>query len=246
MGACIWLKLVIVWGTLSSSTRKYSFFRPGMKDPSLDSTPTSSVTNCEATRMEKLSRPSTFLGALGASSFLGSSSFFLGTAIGPISPCGPPASAGALGCGDALGVGVGLGCFCPPCACATGASIHRTVISASKTTNRKQAFPLEIRCDSAVCIKSISHCLFMSLYISIDARTQLFRSLFPALQGRFVGLYLQNSGLQYEKSRLVVERAVPLRGPGPCPDAHRQPDIPARTSRHYADHEGRRCAYRNE
>src|ERR1043166_7084214 len=106
MGAWIWVKLVMVCGTLSSSTRKYSFFSPGMKAPSLESTPTSTVTNWEATRMEKLSSPSTFLGVLGASSFGGGSSFFLGTAIGPMSPCGPPASAGALvGC-CALGVGL--------------------------------------------------------------------------------------------------------------------------------------------
>src|SRR5580765_3091824 len=89
-----------------------------MNTPSFESTPTSTVTNCEATRMEKFSSPSTFLGPLGVSSFLGASSFFLGTAIGPMSPSGPPASAGTLDCGVALGVGVGVGlaCVCPLCA----------------------------------------------------------------------------------------------------------------------------------
>src|SRR5579864_8113370 len=123
--------------------------------------------------MEKLSSPSTFLGALGASSFGGGSSFFFGTAIGPMSPCGPPASAGAL----ALGVGVGLACSCPLWAFATGLASHKPVIRISARL-RKQAFALEMQWGSNACIKSISHCLFMDFYTSIDARTQLFRSHF--------------------------------------------------------------------
>src|SRR5882724_6009858 len=131
--------------------------------------------------MEKLSSPSTFLGALGASSFGGGSSFFLGTAIGPMSPCGPPASAGALALG--VGVAVGLAWACPLCACATGMDSHSPAIRESAARKRKQAFPLEIRSGLTACIKSISHCLFMSLYFSIDARTQLFRSHFSRAAG---------------------------------------------------------------
>src|SRR5579859_18988 len=126
--------------------------------------------------MEKLSSPSTFLGALGASSFGGGSSFFLGTAIGPMSPCGPPASAGALALG--VGVEVGLACDCPLWACATGLAIHKPVVRISAARLRKQAFALEMQWGWNACIKSISHCLFMDFYSSIDARTQLFRSHF--------------------------------------------------------------------
>src|SRR5579871_3496961 len=153
-----------------------------MKVPSLASTPTSTVTNWEDTRMEKLSSPSTFLGALGASSFFGSSSFFLGTAIGPMSPCGPPASAGALALG--VGVGLGLACACPLCASARGPSNQRMAVSVSAKRSWEQAFPLGPLRDFALCIKSISHCLFISFYTSIDARTQLFRSFFRPCQGQ--------------------------------------------------------------
>jgi len=46
---------------------------------------------------------------------------------------------------------------------------------------RQQAFTLEMNFSEAECIKSISDCLFMNLYISIDARTQLFRGFFIRL-----------------------------------------------------------------
>src|SRR5260221_7073942 len=164
----------MVWGTLSSSTRKYSFFRPGIKAPSLESTPTSTVTSWEATRMEKLSSPSTFLGALGASSFGGGSSFFLGTAIGPMSPCGPPASAGALALGVGVGVAVGLAWACPLCACATGMDSHKPAMRTSAARKRKQAVALEIGSGLTACIKSILHCLFLRFYFCIDSPNQLF------------------------------------------------------------------------
>ena len=108
MGAWVGPKLVMVCGTPSSMTLKFSCFSPGTNIPSFVNTPTSSVTSGTFTRIEKSGMPSTFLGGFGVSSFLGSSAFFLGTAMGPMSPCGPPASGGAfcwfcccpLGCCD--------------------------------------------------------------------------------------------------------------------------------------------------
>src|SRR6266852_5342276 len=76
--------------------------------------------------MEKFSfSPSTFFGPLGASSFLGSSSFFLGTAIGPMSPWGPPAS-GAGFC-EGVGVGVAAGWLFGFCANPSDVASHRAV-----------------------------------------------------------------------------------------------------------------------
>src|SRR5512146_2830680 len=60
--------------------------------------------------------PGVFLGGEGGGGG-GGSSFFLGTTIGPISPCGPPASGGAVSDGF---------CCCPEfwsvCDCATAAA----------------------------------------------------------------------------------------------------------------------------
>src|SRR5207248_11499004 len=63
-----------------------------MNCPSLVITLTSTVTSGTFTRNEKSSSPSGFL-IFGVFSGGGvSSGFFLGTAMGPVSPCGPPAS----------------------------------------------------------------------------------------------------------------------------------------------------------
>src|ERR1043165_9000926 len=177
MGAWIWLKEVTVCGTLSSRMRKFSFFSPGMNIPSLVSTTTSTVTSCERTVIEKLSSPSTFLGVGAGSSFLGGSSFFFGTAMGPISPVGPPASAGALGFCCA-GVGVGLAWFCGLCAYPASAPSHVHPARINTEKLRQQGFTLEIFDDKAFCIKNISDCPFLSFYLSIDARTQVFEWLF--------------------------------------------------------------------
>src|SRR5215471_3735546 len=177
IGASVWLKLVTVWGTPSSSTRKFSFFNPGTNMPSLVSTPTSRVTRGTLTRMEKLGIPSTFCGSLGTSSFFGGSSFFFGTAIGPMSPCGPPASPVALGC--CAGVGVGVAAVCPWAKRQVPpADNNPRVRTKNHTAEDQQVNTLENENDRAVCIKRISACLFEGFYSSIDARTLLSRSHF--------------------------------------------------------------------
>src|ERR1051326_3090439 len=131
--------------------------------------------------MEKLSSPSTFLGVGDGSSFLGGSSFFLGTAMGPMSPVGPPASAGAFdGCWFccAFGGGVGRPCFFCPSASPAGAPSHTIPATINAAKLRQQGFTLEIFSDKAFCIKTISHCPFLSFFLSIDARTQDFEWLF--------------------------------------------------------------------
>src|SRR5262249_45981964 len=121
---------------------------------------------------------STFCGSLGTSSFLGGSSFFLGTAIGPMSPWGPPASPVALGCWPACGVGVGVAW---PWAkrCVSPADMNPRVRTAAVTAhNELQGNTLENENDWAARIKRISACLFRWFYSSIDARTHLSRSHF--------------------------------------------------------------------
>src|SRR5438552_5278838 len=76
--------------------------------------------------------PGTFLGAGGGGGG-GGSSFFFGTMIGPISPCGPPASGGA--CSDGF-------CCCGlelwSCDCATAGG-SRAVNKRQRTANRLTA-----------------------------------------------------------------------------------------------------------
>src|SRR5205823_1530970 len=183
----------MVCGTPSSSTRKFSFFSPGINMPSLLNTPTSSVTKGTLTRMEVSGIPSILLGPWGRGSFFGSSSFFLGTAIGPISPWGPPAS----------GVLLGLFCWfcwlwlgCEPAGCCVWlcprpvpveSDNPNTTASANMIlTNMTKAKELDFFIDQ---IKHILYCPFERFYISIDARTHHFRRFFKIPRCSDIGLY---------------------------------------------------------
>src|SRR5215467_4134591 len=74
---------------------------------------------------------------------------------------------------------------------------------------RQQGFPLENISDKAFCIKHISDCLFVSFYLSIDARTQLFSGIFwPARFSRFVRLYFQRCGFRSMKKVVFLSIAL--------------------------------------
>src|SRR5947209_5209094 len=166
----------MVWGTPSSSTRKLSFLSPGMNMPSLLSTPTSMVTKGTLTVMVVSGIPSIFLGPWGLGSFFGSSvSFFLGMAMGPMSPWGPPASPVLLGlfcwfglCCEPEGCCVWL---CPRPAVVVSANPASTMM-AKRFLNMTKAKELDFFIGQ---IKHILCCPFGRFYISIDARTHHFR-----------------------------------------------------------------------
>src|SRR3974377_2392138 len=97
MGASLWVADWIFGAAPSSQSRKVSWATLGGSAsgrPSFIMTRASTVTTGTSTRSEYSGMSACFLGLGGGGGGLEDSLVFLGTAMGPTSPPGPPASAG--------------------------------------------------------------------------------------------------------------------------------------------------------
>ena len=159
-------KVSIFWGTPSSRTLKFSTLSPGINCPLLVTTFTGRFTKGTFTFRENVPISSGFFTLGARSTGFSSSGFFLGTAIGPKSPEGPPASAGACGCEPWLWVE--LWEFWEFCAAEiANATPNRPTMTVLRSHVRRTLVPL--RDIFGAFLLTLLRIVLLSLCISIDA-----------------------------------------------------------------------------